>query len=68
VDESQESVSGILLKPLPAHLRVRGLPFNLIAVDDYAVKIPIVGFEDGTPITASHVDVEIIPISKNGPY
>lgn len=60
--------SGVPLKGLLNSLDADGRVVELIALNDYAVTIPIDELENTAPIVATRIDGEIMPVRDKGPF
>ncbi len=60
--------SGVPLKALLADLEVDGKSLEMVALNDYAVTMPVADLEDGAPILATRMDGETMSVRDKGPY
>ena len=60
--------SGVSLKALLRQYAIKGNKIEMIALDGYAVSMPIADLEDNAPIISTRLNGKIIPIRENGPY
>ena len=60
--------SGVSLKALLRQYAIKGNKIEMIALDGYAVSMPIADLEENAPIISTRLNGEIIPVRKNGPY
>lgn len=60
--------SGVALKALLEHFAIKGSNIEVIALDGYAVSMPIADLEDNAPIIVTCLNGEIMLICKNVPY
>jgi hypothetical protein len=60
--------SGVPLKALLDSLDAEGRVVELIALNDYAVTIPVDELEDSAPIVATRQDGEVMSVRDKGPY
>ena len=60
--------SGVSLKALLRQYAIEGNKIEMIALDGYAVSMPIADLEENAPIISTRLNGQIIPVLKNGPY
>lgn len=60
--------SGISLKVLLTYLGVDGQSLEMVALNDYAVTIPVADLEDAAPILATRMNGETMSVRDKGPY
>ena len=60
--------SGVPLTALLEHMDADGRVVELVALNDYAITIPIDELEDTTPIVATRIDGEIMSVRDKGPF
>ena len=60
--------SGVSLKVLLAYLDVDGQSLEMVALNDYAVSIPLADLEEGAPILATRMNGETMSVRDKGPY
>ncbi len=66
--DGETRFSGVPLKALLAHLGVQGSSVEMVALNDYAVTMPIAELEDGAPIVATRMNGETMSVRDKGPY
>lgn len=66
--DSENLFSGVPLKALLAHLDVEGTTIEMVALNDYAVSMPIADLEDDAPIVASRMDGKTMSVRDKGPF
>ena len=60
--------SGVSLKALLAYLDVDGQSLEMVALNDYAVTMPVADLEDVAPILATRMNGETMSVRDKGPY
>ncbi|MDX8355314.1 molybdopterin-dependent oxidoreductase [Cognatiyoonia sp. IB215182] len=60
--------SGVSLKALLAYLDLDGQSLEMVALNDYAVSMPVAELEDGAPILATRMNGETMSVRDKGPY
>ncbi|MEJ8560553.1 oxidoreductase [Yoonia sp. GPGPB17] len=60
--------SGVSLKALLAYLEVSGQSLEMVALNDYAVTMPLADLEDAAPILATRMNGETMSVRDKGPY
>ncbi len=60
--------SGVSLKALLVHLDASGQSLEMVALNDYAVTMPIAELEEAAPIVATRMNGEIMSVRDKGPY
>jgi hypothetical protein len=60
--------SGVPLRALLTHLDLDGETIELVALNDYAVSMPIDAIEDNVPIIATRMNGETMSVRDKGPY
>ena len=66
--DGETRFSGVPLKALLAHLGAQGRSVEMVALNDYAVTMPIAELEDGAPIVATRMNGETMSVRDKGPY
>ena len=65
--EGKHVFSGVSLYGLLKHVGAKGDDFQAIALNDYAVTIPMEDAHQGGPIVAFEIDGQLIPRREKGP-
>ncbi len=60
--------SGVSLKTLLDHFMAKGVEVELVALNDYAIKIPFEELEDDIPIIATRMGGEVMSVRDKGPF
>ena len=60
--------SGVSLKALLQMLKLEGSEVELVALNDYAVSMPLNELEDTAPIVATRVNGQPLSVRDKGPY
>lgn len=60
--------SGVSLKALLTQLGAKGETLEMVALNDYAVQMPIAEIEDGAPIIATRMNANVMSVRDKGPY
>ena len=60
--------SGVPLKALLDHVEADGSTVEMVALNDYAVSMPIDALEDTAPIVATRMNGETMSVRDKGPY
>ncbi|MCF2904667.1 oxidoreductase [Octadecabacter sp. CECT 8868] len=60
--------SGVSLKALLESIDANGSTIEMVALNDYAVTMPISDLEDGAPIIATRMDGNIMSVRDKGPF
>ena len=66
--DGDTAFSGVSLKALLAHLDAEGTSVEMVALNDYAVTMPIADLEDEAPIVATRMNGETMSVRDKGPY
>ena len=66
--EGDVQFSGVSLKALLAYLDVDGQSLEMVALNDYAVTMPVADLEDVAPILATRMNGETMSVRDKGPY
>ena len=66
--EGTVTFSGVSLRALLKHLNVEGAAIELVALNDYAITIPISDLEDEVPIIATRMNGKTMSVRDKGPY
>ncbi len=66
--DGETRFSGVPLKALLAHLGAQGSTVEMVALNDYAVTMPIAELEDDAPIIATRMNGETMSVRDKGPY
>jgi len=66
--DGETQFSGVSLKALLTHLGLAGSSIEMVALNDYAVTMPVADLEDGAPIVATRMNGEIMSVRGKGPY
>ena len=66
--DGQTRFSGVPLKALLTQLNVNGSSVEMVALNDYAVTMPLDELEDGVPIVATRMNGETMSVRDKGPY
>ncbi len=66
--DGETRFSGVPLKALLAHLGTVGSIVEMVALNDYAVTMPIAELEDEAPIVATRMNGETMSVRDKGPY
>ena len=66
--DGEIAFSGVPLKALLEHVGAEGSSIELIALNDYAVSMPISELEDEYPIVATRMDGKTMSVRDKGPY
>ncbi len=66
--DGETQFSGVSLKVLLAHLDADGETIEMVALNDYAVTMPMAELEDDAPIVATRMDGETMSVRDKGPY
>ncbi|MGB7320484.1 MAG: molybdopterin-dependent oxidoreductase [Albidovulum sp.] len=66
--DGEISFSGVPLKALLEHLGADGTTLEMVALNDYAVSMPIAELEDDAPLIATRMNGEIMSVRDKGPY
>lgn len=66
--DGETSFSGVPLKALLAHIGADGSALEMVALNDYAVTMPMADLEDGAPIVATRMNGETMSVRDKGPY
>ncbi|MGR3614715.1 MAG: oxidoreductase [Paracoccaceae bacterium] len=66
--DDEVQFSGVSLKALLAYLNVNGQSLDMVALNDYAVTMPVADLEDAAPILATRMDGETMSVRDKGPY
>lgn len=60
--------SGVSLKALLTHLGAQGNTVEMVALNDYAVTMPVAELEDGAPMIATRMNGDTMSVRDKGPY
>ncbi len=66
--DGETRFSGVPLKALLTHLGIEGKTIEMVALNDYAVSMPIADLQDDAPIVASRMDGETMSVRNKGPF
>ena len=66
--DDEVTFSGVPLKALLTELNTNGTSIEMVALNDYKVKMPLAYLEDDAPIIATRMDGETMSVRDNGPY
>jgi hypothetical protein len=66
--DGETRFSGVPLKALLAHLGAQGSTVEMVALNDYAVTMPVAELEDDAPIIATRMNGETMSVRDKGPY
>lgn len=66
--DGETHFSGVSLKSLLAHMGAVEGKVEMVALNDYAVTIPIADLEDDAPIVATRMNGETMSVRDKGPY
>ncbi|WP_156477451.1 molybdopterin-dependent oxidoreductase [Falsihalocynthiibacter arcticus] len=68
VTDGTHSFTGFLMRDLLDHLGATGDSVTAIALNDYAVEIPMIDFYDYDVIVATHMDGQALNRADKGPF
>jgi hypothetical protein len=68
ITDGTHSFTGFLMRDLLDHLGATGDSVTAIALNDYAVEIPMIDFYDFDVIVATHMDGEALSRANKGPF
>ena len=60
--------SGVPLKTILAHFDLAGETLEMVALNDYAVTMPIADLEDNAPIVATRINGAPMAVRDKGPF
>lgn len=66
--DGETTFSGVSLKSLLAHIDAAGETVEMVALNDYAVSMPVSELEDNAPIIATRMNGEVMSVRDKGPY
>ena len=66
--DGETRFSGVPLKALLAHLGMEGRSVEMVALNDYAVTMPLAEMEDEAPIVATRMNGKTMSVRDKGPY
>ncbi|MFK7842858.1 MAG: molybdopterin-dependent oxidoreductase [Sphingorhabdus sp.] len=66
--DGENQFSGVPLKALLERLGAEGNEVQMIALNDYAVSMPISELEDDAPIVATRINGETMSVREKGPF
>ena len=66
--DGETRFSGVSLKALLRHLGADGHSVEMVALNDYAVTMPIAELEDEAPIVATRMNGKTMSVRDKGPY
>jgi len=66
--DGETRFSGVPLKAVLAHLGADGGAVEMVALNDYAVTMPVEKLEEDAPIIATRMNGETMSVRDKGPY
>ena len=63
-----DTFSGVSLKTLLSHLNATGKTIEMIALNDYAVSMPMAELDGDAPIIATRMNGQSMSVRDKGPY
>jgi len=66
--DGETTFSGVPLKALLAHVEAKGAGIEMVALNAYAVSMPVSELEDDAPIVATRMNGETMSVREKGPF